>query len=249
MPLLKHPGVCLLALACALGCSSAQTSNTARTATEQLLVSNAVDQALDKVNFSSFGGHAVFLNDQYVDCVDKSYVVSSVRHRLLATGARLVDAADKADVVVELRAGVVGTNSSESYIGIPEIVLPGMITLPEVRLAERKMQLGTAKLGLVAYDAKSGESLGVGGMSLAKSDDSNWFVAGVGPFQDGSIRRELRRGTTGNAAIRRQQLPMTISFNPPQSELQYASDPEMLQPIDQVSDEQSPYDDRFPFAQ
>ncbi len=232
-----NPASLLLVLSLTVGCSTAQTSNTARTSTEQLLVSNAVDQSLDKVNFSSFNGAAVFLDEKYVDCVDKSYVVSSVRHRLLTNGARLVDAADKSDVVVELRAGAVGTTSAESYVGIPEIVLPGMLTLPEVRFFEKKSQSGTAKLGLVAYNPKTGAGLGLGGMSLAKSDDNNWSVAGVGPFQNGSIRREVNQSTTGNAGMMRNRLPVTVAFDaPPIANAQYAEDTSLPVPgIDQAS--------------
>jgi len=208
------------------GCSTAKTSDTARSSTEQLLVSNAVDQALDKVEFQTFNGYSIFLNDAYVDCVDKPYVISSVRHRLLANGARLVDAQDKADVVVELRAGVVGTTSSTSFVGVPELALPGVVTLPEVRVWEKKSQTGTAKLGIVAYNAQTGEALGTGGMSLAKSDDSNWFLAGLGPFQEGSVRREVSRSTSGNAAIVRNRLPNSVVFaTPTNTGLQFAKEP------------------------
>lgn len=208
----------LVATALALtfaGCATTKTSSTARTSTEQLLISNAVDHALNKVDFSSFAGHAVYLDDKYVDCVDKNYVVASIRHRLLHVGARPVDAPDKADVVVEARAGAVGTTLSDSFVGVPEITLPGMLTLPEVRLLERKEQRGTAKLGLVAYDPKTKAILGDGGTSLAQADDSNWFVVGVGPFQSGTLRDEVTRSTTGRAGMVRDRLPAHVVFSPP----------------------------------
>ena len=112
-----------------------------------------------------------------------------------------------------------------------------MLTIPEVRLLERKTQLGTAKIGLVAYDSQSGQALGVGGVSLAKSDDSNWFVAGVGPFQNGTVRTELKRGTSGNAGIVRNRLPSTVAFQAPQQDpgMQYAE--KEIPTVDQVSHE------------
>jgi hypothetical protein len=197
------------------GCTSLKTTNTARSSTEQLLVSNAVDQALDKVDFRPFSGHAVYLDEKYVDCVDKAYVIASVRHRLLRVGARLVDKADEAEVVVEPRAGSVGTANSESYLGIPEITLPGMLALPELRLLTRTQQIGVAKLGVAAYDAKTRTALGEGGMTLAKSDDTNLSVLGVGPFQSGTIRKEIKRSTTGNAGIVPRQLPVQVAFDSP----------------------------------
>ncbi|MCA9046820.1 MAG: hypothetical protein KDA69_20995, partial [Planctomycetaceae bacterium] len=113
-------GLLLGASTFAVGCSTAQTSNTARSSTEQLLVSNAIDQSLNKIDFSTVAGYSVYLNDAYVDCVDKNYVIGAVRHRILNSGGRLVANADEADIVLELRSGGVGTSMSESYVGIPE---------------------------------------------------------------------------------------------------------------------------------
>lgn len=199
------------------GCTTPTTSNTARTAVEQLLISNAVDQSLDKVDFRPFGGRDVHLSETYIEAVDKPYVVGSVRHRLLTAGARLVDKPDNADIIVEVRSGGVGTNTSNTFIGVPEVVLPGMLSLPEVKFAERTRQKGLAKLGLVAYDAKTREVLGHGGLSLAESTDNNWFVAGVGPFRDGSIKDEVRRSTTGEAASKQTTLPSQVAFVAPKA--------------------------------
>ena len=204
----------------AAGCTTATTSNTARTATEQLLVSTAVDQALDKVDFTAFAGRAVFLDENYIDCVDKTYVVASVRHRLLHAGAALVPATENAEVVMELRSGAVGTTTSESFVGVPEIALPGMLTLPELRLATRSRQDGTAKLGIVAYDAHTGQILGSGGMSVAQSSDNNWYVAGVGPYRNGSLRSEMERGTSGRAAWSQRPIPAFVTFDTPPRQLE-----------------------------
>lgn len=221
-------------LCLSVGCATATTSNTARTSTEQLLVTNAVDQSLDKIDFRPFNGHAVFLNDKYVDCVDKSYIIASVRHRILQSGARLVDSADKSEITLELRAGAVGTAASNSFLGVPEVVLPGVVTLPEVRIAERKKQSGTAKIGLVAYRTETGEALGVGGVALSESDDSNWFVAGAGPFRSGSVKKEITKGTTGAAAVHYNHLSPVVSFAVPKDEPP-ALATEELETIDTVS--------------
>ena len=226
--------VVLLATVVSGGCTSLKTTNTARSSTEQMLVSNAVDQALDKVDFRPFAGHAVFLDEKYVDCVDKAYVVASVRHRLLRAGARLVDKADDAEVVVEPRAGSVGTTNSESYVGIPEITLPGMLALPELRLLTRSQQVGVAKLGVTAYDAKTRTALGEGGMTLARSDDTNLSVLGVGPFQSGTVRKEITRSTTGNAGIVRPQLPVQVAFDSPASQ-ELPSDSGAANPVEFTS--------------
>ncbi|SFJ69899.1 DUF6655 family protein [Planctomicrobium piriforme] len=204
-----------LTLTLALGCASATTSNTARTSTEQLLVANAVDQSLDKVNFTSFNDTNVYLQEKYVDCVDKNYVIASTRHRLLSAGARIVDAPEKADVVVEIRTGAVGTTSANAFVGTPEVSLPGMLTIPEVKLMERRKQQAVAKLGLVAYDPKTSEIYGSGGTSLSRSNDNNWFFAGVGPYQSGSVKKEVSDSTTGPAAKPQTHIPTTVAFTRP----------------------------------
>jgi len=215
--LFKHPHCLLFAalMPMAFGCATGTTSNTARTSVEQLLLANAVDQSLDKINFGYFAGTNVFLQEKYVDCVDKNYVIASTRHRLLAAGAHLVDAPEKADVVVEMRAGAIGTNSANTFLGTPEIALPGMLTIPEIKIAERRRQDAVAKLGLVAYDPKTNAVLGMGGTSLAASNDSNWFVAGIGPYRTGAIQTEVNQSTTGHAAQRQMALPVQVSFAAP----------------------------------
>lgn len=205
----------VLTLLISCGCSSVKTTNTARSSVEQMLVSNAVDQSLDKIDFHPFAGHKVFLEEKYIDCVDKAYVIGSIRHRLLHVGCRLVDKVDDAEIVLEPRSGTVGTTNSDAYVGIPEITLPGMLTLPEVRVATRTQQVGVAKIGIAAYDAKSRTALGEGGITLAQSDDTNYSAFGIGPYQRGTIKNEVKRSTSGNAGITRRRLPVQVAFSSP----------------------------------
>ncbi len=197
------------------GCASTKQSNTARTAREQLLISNAVDQSLQKVDFTAFNGHKVYLDEKYLECTDKGYLVSSIRHRVMYNGGHIVNKPEDADLMLELRSGGIGTDMSDSYIGIPEIVLPGMLTLPQVRFITRTNQTAVAKVGLVAYDAKSQEILGSGGVSSALSDDNNWYVVGLGPYQNGSVKKELKRSLPRYQGQPAQLLPAQVAFNPP----------------------------------
>ena len=211
MPPAHHLLPLLVAVALA-GCTSANSSNTARTAKEQLLISNSVDQALARIDFSPFRAETVFLEDKYLDCVDKNYIVASLRHRLLRDGTFLVDEKDKARVIVEVRSGGVGTDTSETFLGVPEVAVPGPVPLsvPEVRLVTRGQQTATAKIGIVAYDAETRHMLGEGGVTLARSDDNNWFVLGVGPFQNGTLRDELAESLPPTTPTDR--LPRTVDL-------------------------------------
>ena len=217
MPHPRFVAVLFVALVLLAGCTTARQSNTARTAREQLLISNAVDQALAKVDFIAFHGQRVLVDEKYLDCTDKGYVVGSIRHRLMLNGASIATKPEEADVVMELRSGGVGTDDADSYLGIPQIVLPGLLTLPEVKLVTRTRQSALAKIGLVAYDAKNHQLLGAGGVSSSLSDDNNLFVLGIGPFQSGSAKRELIETTPRRINQPNQPLPTSVAFNAAES--------------------------------
>lgn len=188
--------VSLISISFSVGCATTRTTNTARTGVEQLLISGAVDQTLSKAEWPVVNGRKVFIEEKYLDSVDKGYIVAKSRQRLLSQGALLVDKKEDSEVTVELSSGGVGTDSTASFVGMPGLTVPGLpIELPEVRLFERSSQFGTAKIGVVSYDTASGKLIHDGGTPLARSDDSRWSVLGVGPVQRGSVRRELRSQT------------------------------------------------------
>ena len=164
---------------------------------EQLLISNAVDQTLNKVALPPVTGRKVFVEEKYLEAVDKGYIIGSLRQRLMANGAQVVDAKEGSDLTLEIFSGAVGTDDVETYAGIPGLTVPGLpVEIPEVRVYEKSSQYGTAKLGLVAYATTTGEMLYNSGKSLARADDSRWSVMGIGPFQEGTVREEVNRNTS-----------------------------------------------------
>jgi len=201
-----------VATLCLVGCTSTTTSNTARTAKEQMLLSDAVDQSLSKVDFAPLHGQRVFVDEKYLESVDKPYIVGSVRHNVMRSGGYLMDKPEDADVIMELRSGGVGTDSSEAYLGTPEIALPGMLTVPEIRLAERRTQYGYAKIGMVLLDAKSRQVLGDGGLAMAQSDDNNWFMFGVGPIQNGSLKDNVNKAQQRVPGMHNRRVPSLVAF-------------------------------------
>lgn len=60
---------------------------------------------------------------------------------------------------------------------------------------------GTAKLLIVAYDAKSHLPVINSGSSLARSDYKNWKVIGGGPVASGSVPEEIKLATGKNEAF------------------------------------------------
>lgn len=207
-------GATLLFVSCG-GCTSTKQSQTARTATEQLLIANAIDSSLDKVEFASLAGAKVFVEDKYLECVDKGYLLGSIRHRLLYHGAALAAKPDEADVILEVRSGAVGTDQSNSFLGIPAITLPGMMGIPEVRLLSQDSQMASTKIGLVAYDAKTAQMLGNGGVTSAQADNKNTFFLGMGPAQHGTLKSEVKHATARRPGQANNRLPVTVAFEAP----------------------------------
>ena len=195
IPLVRHSlsKLVIFLLLFVMGCSTTRLTDTSRTGIEQLLISTSVDRCLDKVDFSAFGGWAVYVDDRYLDCVDRKYVVASLRRHLLAAGARVVEKAEEADIIVEVSSGAVGTDRSEGFLGIPAVDLPGPMPIrtPEVKLISQTTQFGTAKISLIAYDAKNRQALGNSALISCRAYNTNWFILGVGPFNSGTLRKDL----------------------------------------------------------
>jgi len=80
--------VCLLLISGVLpGCGTTRWTDTGRTATEQLLISDAVDRAVQGIDFHALRGRDVYFEDSFLTgVVDQDYVVSSLRQHLLASG-------------------------------------------------------------------------------------------------------------------------------------------------------------------
>jgi len=193
------PGQCvwmiLLGLSLVGGCGTTRWTDTSRTATEQLLLSDAVDRAVSQVDFRALAGRTVYLDAQPVQgLTDAPYLVSSVRQHLLANGCILKDKREEADYIVEVRAGALGTDRHDILFGIPATQLPSIMPLngvptsiPEIPFIKRTQQLGVAKIALFAYNRTTGRPAWQSGIVSAKSKAKSTWVFGAGPFQRGTI--------------------------------------------------------------
>src|SRR6516225_10985525 len=93
------------------GCTSVKMTGTARTGTEQLLLTGTWDDALCRVDFRPLAGAKVFVDSTYVSSVvDKDYVISSVRRTMAEQGVLLENNKDKAKYIVEPNLGAYGTD-------------------------------------------------------------------------------------------------------------------------------------------
>ncbi|MEM1222399.1 MAG: DUF6655 family protein, partial [Verrucomicrobiota bacterium] len=108
------------------GCSSPQITEPQRSGIEQLLLSNAVDRALETTEIPQVNDMRVFLSEEYLESYDSRYVVGAIRALLSENGAKLVATREDAEMIVEARSGALGIDSTSSILGIPSvpIVIP-----------------------------------------------------------------------------------------------------------------------------
>lgn len=181
---------CLSALVMT-GCTEIRETQPQRTATEQLLISTAVDQAVRQIDLHLPEGAAVYFDERYFEAYDEGYALGSLRAYLLRAGVRLVTARDEADAIVEVRSGSLSINRKVELLGLPAIPLPipadPQLETPEVSAFRREQQLGVAKIALVAMDARTGALMDDDGPVFGIAWLDNWTVLGFGWRANGPI--------------------------------------------------------------
>jgi hypothetical protein len=185
----------LLLPLCTAGCGTVKTTGTTRSGTEQLLLTNAWDTALQKVDFRPLTGVPVYLDTTNINAsLDQGWIISSLRQAMLQQGVLLRAKPEQAQWIVEARVGAYGTDEHNLLIGIPQTTIPATITgapqgtIPEIPLAKRSEQQAIAKMALFAYDRSSGQIVWNSGTMLETANAKDVYVAGLGPIQSGSIR-------------------------------------------------------------
>jgi hypothetical protein len=193
----RSAGLCV-AMAIA-GCGTTRMTDSSRAASEMLLVSQAIDEAVERMDFSPLAGKTVYVDFEFIDktLVDRGYLISSVRQQLLAYGALLRDEEKNAVYVVELRAGGLGTDRHTLLLGSPQLSLPAVIPgqptqIPELALVKKTEQKGVAKIGVFAYNRMTGRALWQSGLQEGSSTLKDRWVFGAGPFSHGTILKETQ---------------------------------------------------------
>jgi len=193
--LIAGAGVLLVATTATAGCGTTRSSDTNRTATEQLLISDAIDRAVQTVNVQTLAGQTVYLDDSRLgEVVDRNYLVSTLRQHLLASGCQLRSEREQADFIVEARAGAIGTDRNDLLFGIPSMNVPQILpvqpmpaAIPEVPFAKRRDQRGIAKIAVFAYHRETGAPVWQSGIAHQESSANDVWILGAGPFQRGTI--------------------------------------------------------------
>ena len=142
-------------------CTTNRDTQPNRTATEELLISSAVDRAVTELHPVMASGTHVFVDAQYFDGLDAKYTIAAVRAQLLREGAVLADDRKTAQAILEIRNGAQSIDQHVFLVGIPSFNVPiplaGSFTFPEVALYKSAREAGVSKIALVIYDAKTGK--------------------------------------------------------------------------------------------
>jgi hypothetical protein len=179
------------------------------TATEQLLMSDAVDATIAKLDFTPLSGKKVYLDSTYLKTlkspllIDSDYVISSLRQQMVGFGVYLVEGREEADLVAEARMGALGLDGHAVTYGVPasstlsgaSTVIsnaPALPLLPEISFARHEAKSGAAKLAVFAYDRITREPYWQSGIAKSLSNSRDTWIFGVGPWQRGTIYDRTR---------------------------------------------------------
>lgn len=191
---------CIVLVSCCAGCGTTKSY----TATEQLLISDAVDTTIAKLDFTPMQGRRVYLDTTYVKTqkspllIDSDYVISSLRQQMVSAGVQLVEARDEAELIAEARMGALGLDGHNVTYGMPAsnalstatsvfTNAPNVPAFPEISVARHEAKSGAAKIAVFAYDRETREPFWQSGIARSSSSARDTWVLGVGPWQKGSI--------------------------------------------------------------
>lgn len=181
-------------IACA-GCGTTKFTDTSRSATEQLLLTDAMDRAVSRLDFRSLAGKTAYIDTNALKKItDYEYLVSCIRQHMLASGCLVMETKEEADYILEVRAGAVGTDRHDLLYGVPSVNVPTVFSgfglpaqIPEMPIIKKTDQRGVVKVSLFAYNRKTGRPIWQSGAVPEESDAKAVWVLGAGPFQRGKI--------------------------------------------------------------
>ncbi len=179
------------------GCGTFRETFPQRSATEQLLISKAIDRATDDMPTYWMHGKAIYLDTSNLECVDKPYVVQRLRELVLSHGGQLVKERENAQIVLEVASGALSVDKGHWLLGLPELPLPipfadETLVLPEAPLFKLTTYSGKAKLLVSAVDATTGAQERELPLCLGRSRHRYLWLFFVGPFTISDLAKEVR---------------------------------------------------------
>lgn len=136
-------------------------TDSARSATEQLLLTTSMDRAVARISLPEVAGLNVALELASLAPDEAAYLGASIRERLRTLGARL-EFEGEPDLVLVGLVGAIGTASRDLAFGLPALPLPTGGASPAFPILRVLKQRGYTKLRVLARHS-SGELVPAGG--------------------------------------------------------------------------------------
>jgi hypothetical protein len=155
----------LLGLLGLSACATPTETHPFRTATEQLLVTQAAEAAAKRLVVPMKPGERVFLDTVNFSGEGSAYAASAIRESLVRQGAVLANDRNNSDLVVEVRLGALSIDQMNRLLGMPSLTLPistslTTATIPELSLYSRRDRTGVAEFAAFAYETRTGRLVG-----------------------------------------------------------------------------------------
>jgi hypothetical protein len=176
---LKGIAALIAVSALSTACTDVKESLPSRTATEQLLISSAADNAANRLKLELPPGKKAFVDVSNFEGSDAKYAASAIKESFLRQGIHLVSEKNDSDTIIEIRLGALSVDQSRTVVGIPPITLPGAITLPEASVYSSTENQAVAKFSAFAYDTKSGEMVASTDPAFGLSDEQSYRAMSV----------------------------------------------------------------------
>ena len=188
--------VALILAMLALGaCTTVRETDPQRSATEQLLISTAVDRAIAQVNLKIPAGTKVFVDSEQLDGSDGKYAAGEMKDRLLRNGASLVNDKGKADAVVEVRAGALSIDDRQTLVGIDTFDAPipfagQAAKIPQIALYKDRVRQGVAKIAAFGYSTSDGKLIDIANAQFGYSHQYERTVLFFFTFRSSDLPEE-----------------------------------------------------------
>jgi len=201
----------------AAGCATIRVTDSAQTADQQFLLTEAATRAVSQLSMDPLRGRSVWVVSDYAfsttqpydqsffttevrsPSFESAFLIGELRARLLQSGARLAPEREEAEVVLEVRTGALAINRIDFLLGINALSIPGingsngstavpaLSTSSSLALYQNIKQDGFASVSLVAYWRKTGDLLNISGPFIGHTHRYDYLVLGYALPPNGNI--------------------------------------------------------------
>lgn len=181
LQMLLCAGLCGVAVTFA-GCSDPVVSNTARTAVEQFLLSDVIEQASDQMKFDAYKGKKAVMDYGYLaPQVDKPVVQGLIERRLAECGVIVTTDKKAADIIVQVVCPVLATDMAKLLIGTPSLPIPVpdtsvQIVIPEIPLFSKLTRSAYGQFSVNILNAQDLAPVEVQKGIRTRAEFINWTV-------------------------------------------------------------------------